>query len=77
MTTPKAPEGEPPAPPKTPPKVAAVGPQVEWTNPRSGEVKRLTFWQGLAQGVSLMLLCTDSEGRFRAYRAEECRAVLP
>lgn len=51
--------------------------QVEWVNPRSGEVKRLTFWQGIAQGVSLMLLCTDAEGRFRAYRAEECRAVQP
>lgn len=67
MTVPKAVQ--------VPVEAVPVGPQVEWINPRSGEVKRLTFWQGIAQGVSLMLLCTDSEGRFRAYRAEECRAV--
>lgn len=49
--------------------------EVEWTNQRTSEVKRLRFWQAFASGASILLLCTDESGAFRAYRAEECRAV--
>jgi len=61
--------------PKAADPVVVPGPQIEWTSPRSGEVRRLTFWQAVAQGASLLLLCSDGEGRLRAYRVEECRAV--
>lgn len=50
---------------------------VLWTRPSTGEQKRIRFWSVIASGASILLLCTDETGAFRAYRAEECRAVEP
>jgi hypothetical protein len=56
-----------------------VLPEILWTSPRAGTVKRLTFLAAVAAGASVLLVCADpeDEGRIRAYRAEECRVVLP